>query len=418
MPSVRSVTAREVLDALAVPTVEVDVVLDDGSRGRASVAGGISRGPFAVELRDGGDRFAGLGVTRAVRGVRETIGPALHGHDVTDQRAVDRLLCDLDATPDKSRLGANATLAVSVAVARAAAASTGAPLYRRLAGDGTPTLPVPQMNVLSGRGPGAVTDVREFMLVPHGASSFRQALTWCAETHRALRSLSRARGWATAVDDEGALAPPVDGNDAAFALLAEAIEAAGLRPGTDVAVGIDVGPGRRADGTYRFDGAVRDTEGMIGLYAGWLARHPLVSVEDPLDAADRAGWTQLTAALGDRLQLTGDSLFAGQAERLRRGIADGAANAVLLKPGQLGTLTETLDTMTLARESGYRCTVSHRTGETDDPLIAELAAATGCGQLKSGAPVRGERVAKYNELLRIEEDLGAAARYGERTEAR
>lgn len=414
MPAIRSVTAREVLDALAVPTVEADVILTDGSRGRASAAGGISRGPFAVELRDGGARFAGMGVLTAVRQVIETIAPALVGHEAHDQRGLDGVLGDLDGTRDRSKLGANAMLAVSCAVARAAAASVRQPLHVLLAASRAPTLPVPQMNVLSGRGPGALADVREFMVMPHGAASFRQALTWCAEIHRCLRSLVRARGWDTAVDDEGAFTPPVTGNDAAFELMVEAIEAAGLAPGREVGVSVDIGPVRRPDGLYDLGGTTHDVESVASLYGEWQQRYPLLLIEDPLDAEDWAGWTSLTAALGSRLQLTGDGLFAGRADRLRKGATERAANAVLIKPGQIGTLTETLDTMALAGTAGYRCTVSHRTGETDDPLIAQLAVATGCGQIKSGAPVRGERVAKYNELLRIEEELGPDARYGSR----
>ncbi|MFD7057423.1 phosphopyruvate hydratase [Streptomyces mirabilis] len=415
VPTIRVVRAREILDSQGVPTVEAEAVLSDGSRGRASAAGGISAGPFAVELRDGGTRHRGLGVTRAVRHVVQDIGPALAGVDADDQREVDRTLCALDGTPDKSRLGGNAILAVSAAVARATAASAGVAFFRRQAdtgGGGGQVLPVPMMNVLTGGPrPGCGADVREFMLVPVGASSFAEALCWCAESHHALAAVLRARGWSDTVGGEGSFLPPVDGNGAAFDLLMAAVSAAGYEPGRDIAVALDVGPVRRPDGTYDFDGARRDLAGVAEVYADWLDRYPLVSVEDPLDGEDWAGWTNLTAELGDRVQLLGDALFASGAGRLHRGIEAGAGNAFLIKPGQAGTLTETLDALALAHSGGYRRTMSHRTGETEDPLIAELAVATDCGQFKGGAPVRGERVAKYNELLRIEEELGTSARY-------
>jgi enolase len=377
---IRSVTARQILDGVGVPAVEADVLLSDGSRGRASAPGGTSRTPFAVDLRDGGTRFGGQGVTTAVRRIQETIGPALVGHDAADQRGVDDLIRAVDGTPDRSALGANSMLAVSCSVARAAAASAGEPLHRRLARSPSLTVPMPLLNMLSGG------DVREFMVAPHGASSFRQALEWGAEIHLALRSLTRLR----TVNDEGALTPAVAGNDEAFALLLRAIETAGLTPGEQVDVAIDV----------------NGVDGMAHLYADWAKRYFLTSIEDPLGAEDWDGWTRLTSALGSRLHLTGDSLFAGQASRLRVGVARGAANGVLVKPGQIGTLTETLDLMRDAHDNGYLCTISHRTGETGDPLIASLAVAGGCARIKSGAPVRGERVAIYNELLRLEEELG------------
>jgi enolase len=415
--SIDAVSAREILDSRGNPTVEVEVALDDGTVGRAAVPSGASTGAFeAVELRDGGERYAGKGVERAVLAVLDEVGPELVGYDASEQRLIDQALIDLDGTADKSRLGANAILGVSLAVARAAAESANLPLFRYVGGAAAHLLPVPMLNILNG-GAHADTnvDIQEFMIAPVGAPTFAEALRWGAETYHALKSVLKARGLGTGVGDEGGFAPDLDTNRTALDLIVEAIEQAGLRPGDDVALALDVAATEFfADGSYAFEGRQRDATEMTRYYADLVAAYPLVSIEDPLAEDDWAGWAAVTAELGDRVQLVGDDLFVTNPERLRRGIEGGVANALLVKVNQIGTLTETLEAVSLAHRSGYRCMMSHRSGETEDTTIADLAVATDCGQLKTGAPARSERVAKYNQLLRIEEELDDAARYAGR----
>jgi enolase len=415
--SIDAVSAREILDSRGNPTVEVEVSLDDGTVGRAAVPSGASTGAFeAVELRDGGERYAGKGVERAVLAVLDEVGPELVGYDASEQRLIDQALIDLDGTADKSRLGANAILGVSLAVARAAAESANLPLFRYVGGAAAHLLPVPMLNILNG-GAHADTnvDIQEFMIAPTGAPTFAEALRWGAETYHALKSVLKARGLGTGVGDEGGFAPDLDTNRTALDLIVEAIEQAGLRPGDDVALALDVAATEFfADGSYAFEGRQRDATEMTRYYADLVAAYPLVSIEDPLAEDDWAGWAAVTAELGDRVQLVGDDLFVTNPERLRRGIEGGVANALLVKVNQIGTLTETLEAVSLAHRSGYRCMMSHRSGETEDTTIADLAVATDCGQLKTGAPARSERVAKYNQLLRIEEELDDAARYAGR----
>ncbi len=417
MASIDAVSAREILDSRGNPTVEVEVALDDGTVGRAAVPSGASTGAFeAVELRDGGERYAGKGVERAVLAVLDEVGPELVGYDASEQRLIDQALIDLDGTADKSRLGANAILGVSLAVARAAAESANLPLFRYVGGAAAHLLPVPMLNILNG-GAHADTnvDIQEFMIAPVGAPTFAEALRWGAETYHALKSVLKARGLGTGVGDEGGFAPDLDTNRTALDLIVEAIEQAGLRPGDDVALALDVAATEFfADGSYAFEGRQRDATEMTRYYADLVAAYPLVSIEDPLAEDDWAGWAAVTAELGDRVQLVGDDLFVTNPERLRRGIEGGVANALLVKVNQIGTLTETLEAVSLAHRSGYRCMMSHRSGETEDTTIADLAVATDCGQLKTGAPARSERVAKYNQLLRIEEELDDAARYAGR----
>jgi enolase len=417
MASIDAVAAREILDSRGNPTVEVEVALDDGTVGRAAVPSGASTGAFeAVELRDGGERYAGKGVERAVLAVLDEVGPELVGYDATEQRLIDQTLIDLDGTPDKSRLGANAILGVSLAVARAAAESANLPLFRYVGGAGAHLLPVPMLNILNG-GAHADTnvDVQEFMVAPVGAPTFAEGLRWGAETYHALKAVLKARGLGTGVGDEGGFAPDLDTNRIALDLILEAVEEAGLRPGDDIALALDVAATEFfTDGSYAFEGRSRDAAEMTRYYADLVAAYPLVSIEDPLAEDDWAGWAAVTSELGDRVQLVGDDLFVTNPERLRRGIEGGAANALLVKVNQIGTLTETLEAVSLAHRSGYRCMMSHRSGETEDTTIADLAVATDCGQLKTGAPARSERVAKYNQLLRIEEELDDAARYAGR----
>ena len=414
MPSIEAVGAREILDSRGNPTVEVEVLLDDGTFARAAVPSGASTGAFeAVELRDGGSRYGGKGVTRAVSAVIDSIEDELGGLEATEQRVVDQALIDLDGTPDKSRLGANAILGVSLAVARAAADSTGLPLFRYLGGPGAHLLPVPMMNILNG-GAHADTnvDVQEFMIAPVGAPTFGEALRMGAEVYHALKGVLKGRGLSTGVGDEGGFAPDLPANRAALDLIAEAVQAAGLTLGTDVALALDVAATEfYAGGQYTFEGTARTAAQLADYYAELVAAYPIVSIEDPLAEEDWDGWKQLTEALGARVQLVGDDLFVTNPERLARGVQDGAANALLVKVNQIGTLSETLDAVTLAHRSGYRCMLSHRSGETEDTTIADLAVATDCGQIKAGAPARSERVAKYNQLLRIEDELGDAARY-------
>ena len=417
MASIEGIFARQILDSRGNPTVEVEVVLDDGSLGRAAVPSGASTGVFeAVELRDGGEAYGGKAVTRAVQGVIDEIQPELLGYDAADQRLVDQELIDLDRTPDKSRLGANAILGVSLAVARAAAESSGLPLFRYLGGPNAHVLPVPMMNILNG---GAHADnnvdIQEFMIAPVGAATFTEALRWGAETYHALKSVLKQRGLGTGVGDEGGFAPDLDSNGAALDLIVEAVGKAGLTPGRDVALAIDAASSSfYADDNYAFEGGKKTAAEMTAVYASWLDAYPIVSLEDPLAEEDWAGWQQLTAELGDRVQIVGDDIFVTNPQRLRRGIAERSANALLVKVNQIGTLTETLDAVSLAQRSGFACMMSHRSGETEDTTISDLAVAVNCGQMKSGAPARSERVAKYNQLLRIEEILGDAAAYAGR----
>jgi enolase len=413
-----AVFARQILDSRGNPTLEVEVALDDRTVGRAAVPSGASTGAFeAVELRDGGEQYGGKGVQQAVLGVSDEIQDVLLGVDADDQRLVDQALIDLDATPDKSRLGANAIVGVSVAVAHAAAESAGLPLFRYLGGPNAHVLPVPQMNILNG---GAHADnnvdVQEFMILPVGAATFAEALRWGAETYHALGSVLKQHGLSTGVGDEGGFAPDLEHNRAALDLIVEAIGKAGFTPGQDIALALDAAASEfYSDGVYRFEGRSLSAAELTGEYAGWLDSYPVVSLEDPLAEEDWPGWRALTAMVGDRVQVVGDDLFVTNPERLRRGIAERSANALLVKLNQIGTVTETLNAVELAHRSQFSCVISHRSGETDDTTISDLAVATNCGQLKTGAPARGERVAKYNQLLRIEELLGDAAAYAGKT---
>ncbi len=415
MPIIEQVGAREILDSRGNPTVEVEIALIDGTFARAAVPSGASTGEHeAVELRDGGDRYGGKGVRKAVQAVLDEIGPAVIGLNADDQRLVDQALVDLDGTPDKSRLGANAMLGVSLAVAKAAADSAELPLFRYIGGPNAHILPVPMMNILNG-GAHADTgvDIQEFMVAPIGAPSFAEALRWGAEVYHALKSVLKKQGLSTGLGDEGGFAPDVAGTTEALDLISSAIEAAGLRPGADVALALDAAANEFHSGAhgYHFEGTTRTAEQMTDFYAGLLGSYPLVSLEDPLFESDWDDWAALTSSLGDRVQIVGDDIFVTNPERLEEGIEKGVANALLVKVNQIGTLTETLDAVALAHHSGYRTMVSHRSGETEDTTIADLVVAVGSGQIKTGAPARGERVAKYNQLLRIEEALGDAARY-------
>jgi len=410
------IRAREVLDSRGNPTLEVEVGLEDGARGRAMVPAGASTGAHeALELRDGDpSRYGGKGVLRAVEGVHRVIAPALVGRDPTDQEGIDRLLLELDGTPNKSRLGANAVLGVSLAVAHAAAAARRLPLYRYLGGEGAYLLPVPLFNILNGgRHARGGVDFQEFMVVPVGAPTFAEALRWGVEVYHALGRLLEERGLPTGVGDEGGFAPPLPRNEDALSLVLQAVEAAGRRPGQEVVLALDAAASEFYDqGRYRLprEGRELAVEEMVALWEDWCARYPIVSLEDGLAQDDWEGWALLTRRLGEKVQLVGDDLFVTNVARIRRGIEAGVANAVLIKPNQIGTLSETLQAMALAREAGYACIVSHRSGETEDTTIADLAVATGAGQIKAGAPARGERTAKYNRLLRIEEELGERAR--------
>jgi enolase len=412
--SIEAVHARQILDSRGNPTLEVEVVLDDGSVGRAGVPSGASTGAFeAVELRDGGAEYGGKGVTRAVDGVVDEIQPELLGHEADDQRLVDQALIDLDRTPNKSRLGANAIIGVSMAVTRAAAESAGLQLFRYLGGPNSHMLPVPMMNILNGGAHAdSNVDIQEFMVAPIGATTFAEALRWGAETYHALKSVLKQHGLSTGVGDEGGFAPNLEHNRAALDLIIEAIGKAGFTPGRDIALALDAAATEfYKEGGYVFEGKPRTSEEMAGIYRDWLDSYPLVSVEDPLAEEDWAGWQAFTASVGDRVQVVGDDLFVTNPERIRRGIAEKSANGLLVKVNQIGTVTETLDAVTLAQRAGFGCMISHRSGETDDTFIADLAVATNAGQIKTGAPARGERVAKYNQLLRIEEHLGDAASY-------
>ncbi len=415
MSLIESIHAREILDSRGNPTVEVDVWLDDGAFGRAGVPSGASTGEHeALELRDGDKRFGGKGVLRAVANVNGRIAEALSGLDAFDQRGVDAALIALDGTDAKSGLGANAVLGVSLATAKAAADSNGMPLYRYLGGPNAHVMPTPRMNVING-GVHADNELepQEFMLMPVGAASFSEAVRWGAECFHALKALLHAKGLATGVGDEGGFAPEIATTNEALEWLLRAIEQAGLTPSDEMALAMDPAMSelRTDDGRYRLEGADRTAEDMIEFWAGLVDRFPIVSIEDALGQDDWEGWASLTRDLGSRVQLVGDDLFVTNGERLERGIRDDVANSILIKVNQIGSLTETLDTMALATRSGYSSVVSHRSGETEDTTIADLAVATNAGQIKTGAPSRGERTAKYNQLLRIEEGLGEQARY-------
>ncbi|HSZ29822.1 MAG TPA: phosphopyruvate hydratase [Pseudonocardiaceae bacterium] len=415
MAVIEEVGAREIVDSRGNPTVEVEVALDDGTVARAAVPSGASTGRHeAVELRDGDlQRYLGKGVEGAVAAVLDEIGPELIGIEAIEQRVVDQKLVDLDGTPDKSRLGVNAILGVSLAVAKAAAESSGLDLFRYVGGANAHVLPVPMLNILNG-GAHADTgvDVQEFMIAPIGADSFREALRWGAEVYHALKSVLKTNGLPTGLGDEGGFAPDLPANADALDLIATAVDKAGYTLGRDIALAMDVAATEFfADGVYTFERSARSAEQMIAYYAELLDAYPLVSIEDPLAEDDWDGWVRLTAELGDRVQIVGDDLFVTNPERLEEGITRRAANALLVKVNQIGTLSETLDAVALAQSHGYRCMISHRSGETEDTTIADLAVAIGCGQIKAGAPARSERVAKYNQLLRIEETLGDAARY-------
>ncbi|MBK1785567.1 phosphopyruvate hydratase [Prauserella cavernicola] len=415
MAVIEQVGAREILDSRGNPTVEVEVALDDGTLARAAVPSGASTGEHeAVELRDGDTkRYGGKGVERAVAAVLDEIGPDLVGVDAVDQRIVDQKLLDLDGTPDKSRLGANSILGVSLAVAKAAADSAELELFRYLGGPNAHVLPVPMLNILNG-GAHADTDVdiQEFMIAPIGAESFREALRWGTEVYHSLKSVLKGRKLSTGLGDEGGFAPSLANNREALDIIVTAIEKAGYKPGRDVALALDVAATEFFDdGAYTFEGSKRSAEQLIGYYTELVDNYPLVSIEDPLAEDDWDGWVRLTAELGERVQLVGDDLFVTNPDRLEEGISRRAANALLVKVNQIGTLSETLDAVTLATSYGYKSMMSHRSGETEDTTIADLAVATGVGQIKTGAPARSERVAKYNQLLRIEETLADAARY-------
>jgi enolase len=412
------VGAREILDSRGNPTVEAAVLLEDGSLARAAVPSGASTGAFeAYELRDGDEkRYLGKGVRKAVDAVIDEIGPALEGFDATDQRLIDSAMIELDGTENKSRLGANAILGVSLAVAKASADSADLPLFRYVGGPNAHTLPVPLMNIVNG-GAHADTgvDIQEFMAVPHGAASFSEALQWGVEVYHSLKSLLKKNGLATGLGDEGGFAPDLANNRAALEFIVGAIEQAGFKPGQDIALALDVASSEFfKDGAYHFEGTKLSSQELTSYYAELVRDFPLVSIEDPLDEDDWSGWTHITAELGDKLQLVGDDLYVTNPTRLARGIAEKAGNTILVKVNQIGTLTETLDAVALAQRSGMKAILSHRSGETEDTTIADLAVATDCGQIKTGAPARSDRVAKYNQLLRIEEELGDAAFYAGR----
>ena len=414
MAIIEGAIAREILDSRGNPTVEVEVILDDGTVSRAAVPSGASTGAFeAVELRDDEDRYGGKGVQRAVSAVEEEIAAEIIGTDASDQRVIDQIMIDLDGTPNKARLGANAILGVSLAVARAAADSAELPLFRYLGGPNAHVLPVPMMNILNGGAHAdSNVDIQEFMIAPIGAPSFREAFRWGAEVYHALKSVLHSRGLNTGLGDEGGFAPSLGANKEALELIVEAIGKAGYTPGRDVALALDVAATEfYNDGTYLFEGSQRSAEWMTAYYEGLLDEFPLVSIEDPLNEEDWEGWVHVTDAIGDKVQIVGDDLFVTNPSRLARGIAEGAANSLLVKVNQIGTLTETLDAVAMAQTNSYTCMMSHRSGETEDTFIADLAVAINGGQLKTGAPARTERVAKYNQLLRIEEELDDAAVY-------
>ncbi|MDP9799301.1 enolase [Catenuloplanes nepalensis] len=415
MATIEGIVAREILDSRGNPTVEVEVGLDDGTIARAAVPSGASTGAFeAIELRDGdAGRYLGKGVEKAVANIEDRIVDQLLGYEASEQRLIDQKMLDIDGTADKSELGANAILGVSLAVAKAAAASAELSLFRYLGGPNAHLLPVPMMNILNGGAHAdSNVDVQEFMIAPIGASTFREALRSGAEVYHALKSVLKKKGLATGLGDEGGFAPSLPTNAAALDLIAEAIEKAGYSLGTDFALALDVAATEfYKDGSYAFEGGSKSSDEMINYYAKLCETYPIVSIEDPLNEEDWAGWTAMTAALGDKIQIVGDDLFVTNPTRLGRGVAEKAANALLVKVNQIGSLTETFDAVELAHRNGFKSMMSHRSGETEDTTIADLAVAVGSGQIKTGAPARSERVAKYNQLLRIEEELADAARY-------
>jgi enolase len=412
--SIEFIGAREILDSRGNPTVEVEVILDDGSEGRAAVPSGASTGAFeAMELRDGDARYGGKGVSKAVLGVIDQLGPELVGFEASEQRLIDQAMLDLDGTDNKRKIGANAILGVSLAVAHAAAHSAELPLYRYVGGPNAHLLPVPMMNIVNGGAHAdSDVDVQEFMIAPIGASTFRDALEMGAGVYSALKSVLKKQGLSTGLGDEGGFAPNLPANVAALEMIGTAVETAGLSLGSDIALALDVASTEFFEGgTYKWEGGVKSSDEMTAIYEQWMNDFPIVSIEDPLAEDDWAGWSALTTRLGYRVQLVGDDLFVTNVSRLQRGITENVANALLVKVNQIGSLTETLDAVDLAHRAGFRCMMSHRSGETEDTTIADLAVATNCGQIKSGAPARTDRVAKYNQLLRIEEDLDDAARY-------
>ena len=415
--AIKSITAREILDSRGNPTVEVDVQLEDGSWARAAVPSGASTGAFeAAELRDGGSRYLGKSVSGAVENVRTKIAPVLIGHDGLDQRGLDEKMIALDATVNKSSLGANAILGVSLAVARAAAVSKKLPFYKFIGGEKATLLPIPMMNILNG-GAHADTnvDIQEFMIAPIGAPTFKEGLRYGAEIYQSLKSVLKKRGLATSIGDEGGFAPNLESNRAALDLIIEAVEKAGYKMGSDIGLAMDVAATEfYKDGSYHFEGSNLSATEMINYYQGLLDSYPLLSIEDPLSEDDWSGWTDITKAMGASVQLVGDDLFVTNPTRLAQGISQGCANALLVKVNQIGTLTETLAAVDMAHKAGYRSMMSHRSGETEDTTIADLSVAALCGQIKTGAPARSERVAKYNQLLRIEEELGSKAQYAGR----
>ena len=418
MSVIKAVNSREILDSRGNPTVEVEVTLDNGVVGRAAVPSGASTGAFeAAELRDGGKRYLGKGVLNALKNVNEKLTPAVIGLKAEDQRSLDERMIALDGTKNKSNLGANAILGISLATARAAANSANQSLFKYLGGNDAKTLPVPMMNILNG-GAHADTnvDIQEFMVAPIGAETFKESLRWGAEVYHSLKSVLKKKGLATSIGDEGGFAPNLDSNRAALDLILEAVEIAGFKAGKDIALAMDVAATEfHENGMYNFEGKKLSSDQMIEYYAQLEATYPLVSIEDPLDEDDWAGWAKLTQVLGEKIQIVGDDLFVTNPERLQRGIDTKTANALLVKANQIGSLTETIDAVNLAHKNGYRSMMSHRSGETEDTTIADLAVALNCGQIKTGAPARSERVAKYNQLLRIEEELAVNAVYAGRS---
>ena len=414
MASIDFIGAREILDSRGNPTVEVEVILDDGSEGRAAVPSGASTGAFeAVELRDGEARYGGKGVRKAVLGVIDVLGPELVGYEASEQRLIDQAMLDLDGTDNKAKLGANAILGVSLAVAHAAAVSADLPLYRYVGGPNAHTLPVPMMNIVNGGSHAdSDVDVQEFMIAPIGAPTFADALEQGASVYHALKSVLKKQGLSTGLGDEGGFAPNLPANVAALELICTAVESTGLKLGTDIALALDVASSEFfKEDVYHWEGGTKSAEEMTAIYEQWIRDFPIVSIEDPLAEDDWSGWSALMRRIGDKVQVVGDDLFVTNVTRLQRGITEKAASALLVKVNQIGSLTETLDAVDLAHRAGFRCMMSHRSGETEDTTIADLAVATNCGQIKSGAPARTDRVAKYNQLLRIEEDLDDAARY-------
>jgi len=415
--SIADVRAREILDSRGNPTVEVEVTLDNESTGRAAVPSGASTGAFeAVELRDGESRYLGKGVIKAIEAVEDKIMPEILGLDASDQRLIDQVMIELDGTHNKANLGANAILGVSLAVAKAAASSAGLPLYRYVGGPNAHVLPVPMMNIINGGAHAdSDVDIQEFMIAPIGAATFGEALRMGAEVYHALKGVLKAKGLSTGLGDEGGFAPNLPSNRAALELIVEAIGKAGFAVGTDIALALDVAANELfKDGNYVVEGQTKTTQEMIDYYTGLVTDFPIVSIEDPLAEDEWAGWQAITAAIGDRVQIVGDDLFVTNTERLSRGIVESSASALLVKVNQIGSLTETAEAVEMAHRAGFRSMMSHRSGETEDTTIADLAVAFNCGQIKSGAPARTDRVAKYNQLLRIEEDLDDSARFAGR----